>query len=315
MKIFIAGATGAIGKRLIPLLVEKKHEVFGMTRSQEKSKALEAQGAKALLADALDKKEVMAAVMKAKPEVIIHQLTALSSFGNIRKFDQEFALTNRLRTEGTDYLLAAARAAGVRRFVAQSYTGWPYARDGKLVKTEEEALDPNPPFALRNTLNAIRYLESVVRGADGMEGIVLRYGGFYGPGTSLSKGKEGVHLQAVQQRKFPIVGKGTGVWSFIHIDDAARATLAAIESGSRGVYNIVDDEPAPVSEWLPALAATIGTQSPRHVPAWLARFIIGDHGVVMMTQIRGASNAKAKRELDWKLRYPSWRQGFLEGLG
>lgn len=315
MRIFIAGATGAIGKPLIPLLIEKGYEVFGMTRSREKCKTIEAQGAKALVADALDKTAVIAAVTKAKPEVIIHQLTALSSFGDLRKFDQEFALTNRLRREGTDHLLEAAHAVGARRFIAQSYTSWPYAREGGLIKTEEDPLDPNPPAAFRNTLNAIRYLETAVLQAKRLEGIVLRYGGFYGPGTFLSNGKEGARIQALHEQKFPVVGKGTGIWSFIHIDDAAGATVAAIEGGAPGIYNIVDDEPAPVSEWLPFLANAVGAKPPRHVPAWLAKLIIGEHGVVMMTQTRGASNAKAKRNLNWQLRYPSWRQGFMNGLG
>jgi nucleoside-diphosphate-sugar epimerase len=246
--------------------------------------------------------------------VVVHQLTALSSLGiNMRRFDRAFALTNRLRTGGTDHLVAAARAAGAHRFVAQGFAGWPYAREGSPVKTEEDPLDPNPPRGFRRTLDAIRHLEATVLDAEGLEGIVLRYGSFYEPETSLGVG--GVHLEAIHAHRFPIVGRGTGVWSFIHIDDAARATVVAIERGAPGVYNIVDDHPAPVSEWLPALAAAIGAKPPRRVPFWLARLVAGEHGVALMTEVRGASNTKAKRELGWQPAYRSWRQGFTEGLG
>jgi nucleoside-diphosphate-sugar epimerase len=312
MRIFVAGATGAVGKRLVPLLVAEGHEVVGTTRSPEKADELRAAGAEPVVADALDETAVRDAVVDAKPEVVVHQATALSSLVSPRNVDRAFEPTNRLRTEGTDHLLAAARAAGVRRFVAQSFAGWPYARVGGPVKTEDDPLDPDPPKHFRRTLAAIRHLEAAVTSAEGLEGIVLRYGGFYGPATSLAPG--GVHNEAIRRRRFPIVGGGTGVWSFAHIDDAARATLAAIERGASGLYNVVDDDPAPVSEWLPAVAEAIGGPPPRRVPTWLGRIVAGDAAVAMMTSVRGASNAKAKRELSWQPRWPSWRDGFRRGL-
>ena len=309
MKIFLAGATGALGTQLVPLLVSSGHDVVGTTRSPDKAEALRAAGAEPVVLDVLDDRAVLEAVLRAEPEVIVHEATALASMGdNPKKFDEDFATTNRLRTEGTDHLLAAAHAAGVRRFVAQSYTSWPYAREAGRIKTEEDPLDPEPPEAFRRTLAAIRHLEQAVTEADGIEGVVLRYGGFYGPGTSLAA--DGSHMEAVRRRKFPIVGSGEGVWSFVHIWDAATATLAAIESGSPGIYNVVDDDPAPVSEWLPALAEAIGAPAPRHVPTWLGRLAGGEPAIVLMTQSRGASNEKAKRELGWRPRYASWREGF-----
>ena len=313
MRIFVAGATGALGRRLVPLLVEGGHQVTGMTRTPGKAAGLRAAGAEPVVADALDREAVLRAVTAARPEVVVHQLTALATTTSFRRFDQQFALTNRLRTEGTDHLLEAARAAGARRFVAQSFAGWPFARVGGPVKTEDDPLDPDPPAQLRRTLEAIRHLEAAVLGAEGIEGVVLRYGGFYGPGTSAGAG--GYMLEDLRRGRFPIVGAGTGVWSFIHIDDAAAATVAAIERGAPGIYQIVDDDPAPVSEWLPALADAIGARPPRRVPAWLARLLAGEHAVVLMTEIRGASNAKARRELGWRPVHRSWRQGFRDGLG
>jgi nucleoside-diphosphate-sugar epimerase len=247
--------------------------------------------------------------------VIVHQLTALSGQLDMRKVETGFALTNRLRTEGTDHLLSAGRAAGAKRFVAQSYAGWPFARTGGPVKSEEDPLDPTPPAAMRDVLAAIRHLEDAVVRAEWTEGVVLRYGGFYGPGTSFSVHPDGEHVELLRKRKFPVLGDGGGVWSFIHIDDAAAATMAAVEHGARGLYNIVDDEPAPVAEWLPAAAQAVGAKPPRRIPKWLGRIVAGEAGTVMMTEIRGASNAKAKRELGWQPRYPSWRQGFADGLG
>jgi len=269
-------------------------------------------GAEAVVVDALNAGDLMKAVAHARPEVIIHQLTAIPPDLDLRKFGEQFRLTNRLRTEGTDNLLTAAQAAGVRRFVAQSYAGWPYARTGGAVKTENDPLDPNPPAAFREILRAIQYLESTVMNASEIDGLVLRYGGFYGPGNTLGEG--GTMLEQVRRRKVPIIGGGTGVWSFIHIDDAARATVAAVERGAPGIYNIVDDEPAPVSEWLSTLARILGAKSPLRLPAWLGRLAIGEHGVVMMTQVRGASNQKAKRELGWQPRWATWRDGFRNGL-
>jgi 2-alkyl-3-oxoalkanoate reductase len=314
MKIFVAGATGALGRRLVPLLVTGGHTVVGTTRTPGKAEALRAAGATPVVLDALDRDAVIDALTQAEPEVVVHELTALTGFTDFRKFDESFVATNRLRTEGTDHLLEGIRRLPVRRIVAQSYGGPGFlARTGGAIKTEEDPFDPDPSAALRRPLQAVRYLERVVLNTEGVQGTVLRYGGFYGPGTSLGEG--GAYLVAVRRRQFPIVAGGTGVWSFIHIDDAATATLAAIERGRAGVYNIVDDDPAPVAEWLPALAAAIGAKPPRRVPAWLARLLVGEHGVVMMTQSRGASNAKAKRELGWTLRYPSWRTGFRVGLG
>ncbi len=312
MRIFLAGATGAIGRRLVPLLIQAGHDVVGTTREPQRARALEAAGARAVILDALDRDAVMAAVAGAEPDVVVHELTALSGPANLRRFDEYFAQTNRLRTRGTDDLIAAAQAAGVPRLVAQSYTGWPNQRSGSLVKTEEDPLDPSPTAASRQSLAAIEHLESAVTGTPGLDGVVLRYGSLYGPGTALGAGGE--LLEMVRRRRLPIVGGGTGVWSHVHIDDAATATLLAVEGGAPGVYNIVDDEPAPVSEWLPELAAAIGAKPPRRVPAWLVRPLMGEHGVSLMTQVRGSSNAKAKRELGWRLRYPSWREGFRTGL-
>jgi nucleoside-diphosphate-sugar epimerase len=313
MRIFLAGATGAVGQPLIPLLVAAGHSVVGMTRSADKADAVRSAGAEPAVADALDPEAVMAAVRAAEPEVVVHELTAIPPRLNIRKIGEQFALTNRLRREGTDNLLAAARATGAKRFVAQSFCGWPYAREGGPVKTEEDPLDPDPPQAMRDILDAIRHLETTVPGAEGIEGVVLRYGPFYGPGTSLGEG--GSMLKDVRRRRMPVVGNGKGVWSFCHIDDAARATVAAIDKGAPGIYNIVDDDPAQVSEWLPVLAQAAGGKPPRRVPAWLARLMVGPAAVAMMTEARGASNAKAKRELGFEPRWKSWRQGFESGLG
>jgi 2-alkyl-3-oxoalkanoate reductase len=316
MKVFVAGATGALGQALLPQLVSNGHDVVGVTRTASKQDLIRSLGARPVVADALDPDAVAHAVAEAEPEVIVHQLTALSGGIDMRRIDRAFALTNRLRTEGTDHLLAAGRAIGIERFVIQSYAGWPFARTGGAVKTESDPLDPTPPDGLRAMLDAIRYLEDAVTGATWTEGIVLRYGGFYGPGTSFSlRPPVGEHIELIRKRKFPVVGNGGGVWSFIHIEDAAAATVAAIEHGDRGLYNIVDDEPAPVAEWLPAAASAIGAKPPRRVPRWLGRIAAGEAGTVMMTEIRGASNDKAKRELGWSPRYSSWREGFASGLG
>jgi nucleoside-diphosphate-sugar epimerase len=254
-------------------------------------------------------------VAGAEPEVIVHQLTALSGPLDMRHVDRFFAATNRLRTEGTDHLLAAGRAVGVRRFVAQSYAGWPFARSGGPVKREDDPLDPDPPEALRSSLEAIRHVERAVTGIGRAEGLVLRYGGFYGPGTSVSLDPEAAMAKPVRRRQFPLIGNGAGVWSFVHIEDAASATVAAVERGPGGIYHVVDDEPAPVREWLPALAAALGAKPPLRLPRWLGRLLAGEAATVMMTEVRGADNAKAKRELGWQLRYPSWRLGFAKGLG
>ena len=307
MRVFVAGATGAIGRQLVPRLVAAGHEVHGMTRSESKQAMLSELGAVPVVADALDPDQVAQAVGRARPDVIVHQLTAIPAVLDLRHFDRDFALTSRLRTEGTDHLLSAGQAVGVRRFVVQSHI-LSYARTGGPVKSEEDSFDRSPCREMRETLAAIRHLEEAVLGARWTEGIVLRYGHFYGPGTSLAQGAEQVEL--VRRRKFPLVGDGGGVWSFIHVADAAEATVAAVERGNRGVYNIVDDDPAPVAKWLPALAEELGAKKPVRVPRFVGRLLAGEAGAVMMTELRGASNAKAKRELAWHPGHPSWRQGF-----
>jgi nucleoside-diphosphate-sugar epimerase len=313
MNVFVAGATGALGAQLVPRLVAAGHDVTGLTRTPGKQDEIRKLGACPVVADALDPDAVGRAVAAAQPDVIVHELTALSGSLDPRHFERDFAQTNRLRTEGTDNLLAAGRAAGVERFVAQSFAGWPYARSGGPVKTEEDPLDPMPAAAMQTTLDAIRHLEDAVTGADWTEGIVLRYGGFYGPGTSFAPGGE--HVEQVRKRKFPIVGDGAGVWSFVHVEDAADATVAAVERGRRGIYNIVDDEPARVADWLPVAARAAGGKPPRRVPRWLGRIIAGEAAAVMMTDVRGASNAKAKRELGWTPAHPTWREGFVSAAG
>ena len=312
MRVFVAGASGAVGKRLVPILVAGGHHVVATTRTPSKVDRLRAAGAEPIVLDALDRQAVMKAVVSARPDVVVHQMTALSTLRNFKKIAQEMALTNRLRTEGIEYLLEAARAAGASRFIAQSYSGWPNIREGGRVKTEDDSLDPHPPESMKETLAAIRQLEANVVSAGHLTGIVLRYGSFYGPGTSIEPG--GDIVERVRQRKFPIVGNGSGVWSFVHIDDVANATRLAIESGPAGIYNIVDDDPAEVSLWLPEMARVIGAKPPYHVPVWLGRLVIGDAGVSMMTKVRGSSNAKAKRILKWQPAYPTWREGFRAAL-
>lgn len=307
MKIFLAGATGAIGRSLVPLLVERGHHVVGTTRSAEKVESLRRVGADPVVVHGLDAAAVRDAVARANPEVIIHQMTAIAGPPDMKHFDRWFATTNQLRTRGTENLLDAARATGVSRVIAQSYTGWTNARTGSAIKTEDDPLDPNPANAQTETLAAIKFLERAVLGAP-LDGIVLRYGAFYGPGAS-----EGL-VDLVRKRQMPIIGGGTGVWSWIHIDDAASATLAALERGKRGVYNIVDDEPARVSEWLPYLAMVVGAKPPVRVPRWVGRIAAGEVGVRIMTESRGSSNAKAKRELGWRPEWPTWREGFRHGL-
>jgi 2-alkyl-3-oxoalkanoate reductase len=309
MRVFLAGAGGALGRYLVPRLIADGHEVVAMTRSPSKVDALRDAGAYPVVADGLDRDAVVAAVTGAEPEVVINQMTSLADVtGNPRHFDEEFAVTNELRTKGTEYLLEGARAAGARRLIVQSYAGWPSAREGGPVKTEDDPLDPDPPASMRQSLDAMRSMERVVLKAEGIEGVVLRYGGFYGTADDMPP----KFLQTIRKRRFPVVGDGGGVWSFVHLDDAAAATVAALDHGGPGIYNVVDDDPAPVAEWLPGFAAAIGAKPPRRVPAWLGRLMAGDAALSMMTKVRGCSNAKAKRELGWTLRYPSWRQGFRE---
>jgi nucleoside-diphosphate-sugar epimerase len=313
MKVFVAGATGAIGRQLVPLLVARGHEVVATTRSPEKTDAVRAMGAEPVVMDALDPEAVLNAAVRAEPEVVVHQATALTGVFNLKRFSRTFERTNQLRTIGTDNLVAAARAAGARRVVAQGFAGWPYASDGHALRTEEDPFQPSPPGEMRSTVQALRHLETAVLSAEDLEGIVLRYGGFYGPRTSLGDG--GAMVAGVRKRQLPIVGDGAGVTSFLHVEDAAAATVAALERGALGVYNIVDDEPAPSSQWIPELAKAVGAKPPRHVPAWLEKPLIGDAGVWLMTKAPGASNAKAKAELGWTPRYSSWRIGFRQGLG
>ena len=305
MKVLIAGATGVIGRQLVPKLIANGHEVAGTTKTSVKEPMLREMGATPLVVDILDPEAVARAVAEFEPEVIVHEATALSSV-DMRHFERSFAVTNRLRTEGTDHLLAAGRAVGVKRFVAQSFAGWPFARTGSLIKTEEDPLDPNPIEAMRTTIAAIRHLEAAVLGADWTEGIALRYGGLYGPGTSLDSAG-GEMTEMIRRRFFPIVGDGNGMFSFIHVADAADATLAAVERGTRGVYHIVDDEPAPIREWLPVVADRLGAKPPFHIPRWLGRLVGGEMIVTMSTETRGASNERAKRVLGWTPRHASWR--------
>jgi nucleoside-diphosphate-sugar epimerase len=305
MRVFVAGASGAIGTRLVPQLIDRGHEVIGTFRSAGKGERLRALGAEPVELDLLEPGAVRDAVLAAKPDAIVHQATALAAMPDLRRFDRSFAQTNRLRTEGTDALLAAARQAGVRRVVAQSFASTLYAREGGPVKTEDDPLDPAPPPAMREAAAAMQHTDRTVRE---FGGVVLRYGGFYGaPDDGL--------LEPVRRRQFPIVGGGGGVTSFIHLDDAAAATVLAIERGRTGAYNVVDDEPAPVREWLPVLARVLGAKPPRRVPRWLARLVAGELAVMLTTEARGASNEKARRELGWTPRYPSWRDGFAAAYG
>jgi nucleoside-diphosphate-sugar epimerase len=321
MKVFVAGATGVLGRVLVPQLVARGHDVVGMTRSASKQDLVRSLGARPVVADALDPDAVAEAVASAEPEVIVHQLTALSGPMSIREArhpDRSSAatMTNRLRTEATDHLLAAGRAVGARRFVAQSFGAFRFARTGGPVQTEDDPLGSNdPPAPLRSVQAAYLYLERAVTTIEWGEGLALRYGGFYGPGTSISLAPDAQMAAPIRKRRFPIVGDGSGVLSYIHIEDAAAATAVAVERGGPGVYYIVDDDPAPAREWLPVLASALDAKPPRRVPRWVGRLVAGEAATAMMTETRGAANEKAKRELGWTPRYASWRQGFAQGLG
>jgi len=305
MRVFVAGGTGAMGRYLIPALIADGHQVTASTRAADRSADLTAAGAVPVVMDGLDRDSVLAAVQNAAPEVIVHQMTALGVSKDFRRFDDEFAVTNQLRTRGTDNLMEAARRAGTRRFIAQSFTGFTNEYAGTPVKTEDDPLNPDPPASARQTLAAIRYVDETVP-KQAPEGIVLRYGLFYGHGASNGT------LSAIRAGKFPIIGGGTGIWSFCEITDGAAATAAAVTRGAPGVYNIVDDEPAPAAEWVPFLARCLGAEAPREVPATLGRELAGEFLTAQMTVARGSSNAKAKRELGWAPRYVSWREGFGE---
>jgi nucleoside-diphosphate-sugar epimerase len=303
MRVLVVGATGAVGRQLVPQLLAAGHQVVATSRSQARAAALT--GAEPMTLDVLDAAAVGEAVAKAEPEVIIYEATAIPAELNLRKFDQAFAPTSKLRTTGLDHLLAAAHAQGVPRFIAQSYAGWPNARTGGPVKTEADPLDPEPPAAQRPALDAIRYLEQEVTARGGL---ALRYGSLYGPGSSE------LFVSMLRRRRIPVIGDGGGVWSFLHVADAAAATVAAVRSGPAGIYNIVDDEPATVAQWLPVVARAADARPPWHIPAWIGRLAAGEAGISMMTQIRGCSNAKAKAELGWQPIWPTWRDGFARGL-
>jgi nucleoside-diphosphate-sugar epimerase len=308
MKVFVAGASGAVGRRLVPQLVAGRHKVVATTRSEAKLDALRQLGAQAVVVDGLDAAAVGSAVAQAEPEVIVHQMTALAVMGSPRRFDQAFAQTNRLRTEGLDHLLAAAKATGVRKVIAQSYIGWNNRREGGAVKTEADGLDPDPAPAQRRSLAAIEYLERTLADCSDVETVALRYGFLYGPGSSDSV------VAPIRKRQIPLVRGANGVWSWVHVDDAASAVVAALDRGDAAAYNIVDDDPAPVAQWLPYLAEVIGAKPPRRAPLWLVRLVGGEVIVRLLTEIHGSSNAKAKAELGWEPRWRSWRDGFAHAL-
>ena len=303
MRVLLAGASGAVGQQLIPLLKRDGHEVGALVRSSRSHESLVASGVTSHVADALDPLAVQTVVDRFEPDAIINQLTAIPQNINLARFDRDFAQTNRLRTIGTDNLIAAAKKARVKRFVAQGFAGSPYERTGHSVKTEEDSFDLNPPQQFRTSFRALRYLEDSVLQHFPQDGVVLRYGWFYGPGTALSR--NGPMVQAVRKRMLPIVAGGTGVWSFLHVEDAAHAAVAALH-GEAGIYNIADDEPALVRDWISLLAKLVHAGAPFRVPAWIARLLIGEHGVAMMQSNRGISNAKAKQRLGWGPRFPSW---------
>jgi nucleoside-diphosphate-sugar epimerase len=310
VRVFVAGATGAVGRRLVPKLVIAGHEVTGMTRSESKSEDVRRAGARAVVADVFDVDALGAAMEVARPEVIVHELTALPDRIDFRKADT-YAATNRIRTEGTRNLIEAARAAGARRLVCQSIA-FAYRMDGEGLKTEEDPLLSEAAGAFGSAVSALREMEAMVLGSDGLDGLVLRYGFFYGPGTYYAA--NGTSTDDVRRRRLPIVGKGSGVFSFVHVDDAADATVAAVERGAPGVYNVTDDEPAPMTEWVPVFAQAAGAKPPRRAPVWLARFVAGKDVSNFAVGLRGASNEKAKRELGWEPAHPSWRSGFAESL-
>jgi nucleoside-diphosphate-sugar epimerase len=309
VRVFLAGATGVIGRRLLPRLRSAGHEVTAMTRSEERVAGLREAGATPVVTDVYDAEGLRAAVERARPEVMVHELTDLPPALDPRRMEEQLAGNDRVRTEGTRNLVAAAVAAGARRFVAQSIA-FAYPPTGDRLKRESDPLWDDAPWPWRRSVEALRDLEDAVTNTEGIEGLVLRYGFFYGPGSAYGPG--GHWEREVKRRRFPVVGRGAGVFSFIHVDDAADATVAAVEGGPPGIYNVVDDEPAPQREWLPAYAAAIGAKAPRRVPRFLARLLAGPYAVMLATELRGASNERAKAELGWQPRYASWREGFRE---
>jgi 2-alkyl-3-oxoalkanoate reductase len=312
MRVFVAGASGVIGRRLVPMLVEAGHEVTAMTRSDERAGSLRGLGAEPVVCDVFDGEALTASVIGARPEAVVHELTDIPPAFDPRKMETQMAGNDRIRTEGTRNLVAAAAAAGARRIVAQSIA-FAYAPTGEGLKTEDDPLFDDAPWPFVRGIRALHDLEDAVTGTEGIEGVVLRYGFFYGPGSAYAPG--GAYAYSVGRRAFPIVGKGDGVFSFVHVDDAAAATVAGVERGRPGVYNVVDDDPAALREWLPAYAEVLGAKSPRRVPKLIARLVAGAYAVGLATDLRGASNQRAKAEFAWQPRYASWRQGFREALG
>jgi nucleoside-diphosphate-sugar epimerase len=305
MRVFVTGATGVMGRFLVPGLVAAGHQVTATTRTPGKAAGLRAAGAEPVVLDGLDRAAVIAAVTAAAPEVIVHQMTALAGMKSLYNMDKVFAGTTELRTKGTDNLLAAAAEAGTRRVIAQSYTGWPAERTGGPVKTEEDPYDESPVSSAVNTLAGIKHVDQAVP-AGAPEGLVLRYSMFYGPGTSMEL------VDMVRKHRLPIIGSGEGIWSFTQIEDAASARGAAVDQGAPGVYNVVDSDPAPVNDWLPYLASVAGAKPPMRVPAWLGRLLAGPFVATTMTSVRGASNDKARKALGWEPKYASWREGFRD---
>ena len=308
MRILLAGATGVLGRKLIPKLLERGHHVIGTSSTNNKLSELQRLGVEPVLMNGLDRDSVFSAVLGAAPEVVVNEMTALSKVRNYKNFDQEFALTNRLRAEGTSYLVAASMQAGVKKIVVQSFAGWPFERSRALANSEEAPFEPSIPVRMRQSQRAIRSMEEIALSQQSLVGVVLRYGYFYGPGTSFDA--EGEISKALRKRAFPLVGGGTAVWSLIHVDDAAEATRLAIESAPGGIYNITDDRPATLAEWLPGFARLLNAKQPISIPRWLGRLFVGESGLYMMTQARGALNAKAKKVLGWIPAYPDWRSGF-----
>jgi nucleoside-diphosphate-sugar epimerase len=312
VRVFVAGASGVIGRRLIPHLVEAGHDVTGMTRHEDRAERIRAQGAAAVVCDVFDASALTRSVVAAGPEVVVHELTDIPRAIDVRRYAEVMAGNDRIRTEGTRNLVAAAREAGARRMVAQSIA-FAYAPVGGPVKDEDDPLFLDAPDPLGPTIRALAELERQVLEDGDLEGLVLRYGLFYGPGTTYAA--DGATASRVRRHRFSVVGSGSGVYSFVHVDDAATATVAAVERGAPGIYNVVDDEPAEISEWLPFYAEVLGAKAPGSVPMWLARLAGGGRMTLLMERLRGASNAKARSELEWEPAYRSWRVGFREDLG
>ena len=309
MRVFLAGGTGVIGRRLLPRLLEAGHDVTAMTRREDRAAALREAGAVPAVADVFDAEGLRAAVERAAPEVVVHELTDLPPALDTRKIEEQMAGNDRIRTEGTRNLVAAARGAGARRIVAQSIA-FAYAPTGDGLKREEDPLWDDAPWPWKRSIDALHELEDAVTKTQGIEGVVLRYGFFYGPGSAYGPGGSLEH--EVRRRRFPVVGRGSGVFSFVHVDDAADATVATVERGAPGIYNIVDDEPAAMREWVPVYADAIGAKRPYRIPRFVARLFAGPYAVMLATEVRGASNERAKAELGWQPRFGSWREGFRE---